>query len=113
MVSNALLKLARAVLENVVSQVGGQLRIIQEQVIAPSRGIIQTVTGGVWRGKGADAFVDEIASIMIPGVGQIGDKINEFTNNVTTAREIIERADESVERLVRSKLYDAFDFYQG
>lgn len=111
--NSLLIKLARAVLQSVMSQVANQLKVIQEQVLAPSRSTIQIVVDGVWRGKGADAFVEELSSVMIPGVGLIGDKITELSNNVNNACEIIDRADESVDRLVRTKLYDAFDFYQG
>lgn len=106
-----LLRVARAVLENVISQMAQQFGVIQEQALNPAKTIVQSVVGGVWIGKGADAFVNELTSECIPGIGQIADQINAMRLNVTTARDIIERADEEVERMVRSRLFDAFEFY--
>jgi hypothetical protein len=106
-----LLRLARAVLENVLSQMTQQFNTVHEQALNPLKAIVQAVTGGVWIGKGADAFVDELSSLSIPGVGQVADQINTMRTNIITARDIIERADEEVDRLVRSRLFDAFEFY--
>ena len=35
------------------------------------RAMVQAVTGGIWVGNGANAFVEEVSSLMIPGVGQV------------------------------------------
>jgi len=106
-----LLRLARAVLENVLSQMAQQFNIVQEQALNPTKTIVQSVVGGVWIGKGADAFVDELTSQCIPGIGQVADQINTMRTNITIARDTIEHADEEVDRMVRSRLFDAFEFY--
>lgn len=106
-----LLRLARAVLENVLSQLGQLLNTVQEQALSPMRMMVQAVTNGVWIGKGADAFVEEVMSLVIPGVGQVADQISTMSSNISNARDIIERADEEVNQLVRSRLLDAFNFY--
>ncbi|MFV9504537.1 MAG: hypothetical protein AB4911_08210 [Oscillochloridaceae bacterium umkhey_bin13] len=111
MATEFLLKLARAALESVLSQMNGQLQIVNEQALNPARQMIQAVVGGIWRGNGADAFVNELSSLMIPGVGRVAEQITQMNNDIVHAREVIERADESIERLVRSRLYDAFEFY--
>jgi hypothetical protein len=106
-----LLRLARAVLDGVLSKLTQQLNVVQDEALSPLRMIVQAVTGGVWIGKGADAFVEEISSLMIPGVGQVADQISTLSSNITFARDVIDRADEEVNQIVRSRLYDAFEFY--
>ncbi len=106
-----LLRLARIVLENVLSQMMQQFNTVNEQAINPLKMIIQAVVGGFWIGKGADAFVEELSSLAIPGVGEVAEHIHTMHHNVSAARDIIERADEEVERLVHSRLFDAFAFY--
>lgn len=108
-----LLRLARAVLENVLSKMLQQFNVVQNEALNPVKMIVQAVVGGDWIGKGADAFVDELSSIAIPGIGQVGDHIETLTKNLNFAREVIERADEEAERIVRSRLFDAFEFYTG
>jgi uncharacterized protein YukE len=106
-----LLRLARAVLEGILSQLNQQLNIVQEQAFNPLKAIVQAVMGGVWIGRGADAFVEEVSNLAIPGVSQVADHITTMRNNLSNARDIIERADEEVDRLVQSRLFDAFEFY--
>ncbi|MEI8164721.1 MAG: WXG100 family type VII secretion target [Chloroflexales bacterium] len=109
--TDILIKLARAALDNVLSQLSNQLRVVNEQALNPARQMVQAVTGGIWRGNGADAFVEEISSLMIPGVGRVADHITKISHDLTHARDVIERADEAIERLVRTRLHDAFEFY--
>lgn len=111
LVKRALMRMARAILDNVLGQLLQQFNVIQEQALSPLRMIVQQVQGGVWRGAGADAFVNELSTLMIPGVGQVGDQVTTFSNNLQFARDVIDRADEAAERLVRSRLFDAFKFY--
>lgn len=61
-----LLRFARQVVANVLSQLTQQLNIVQQQALQPMRTMIQQVTGGVWVGDGANAFVQEVSSLMIP-----------------------------------------------
>lgn len=111
MVAELLIKIARAALDSVLSQLTSQVRVVTEQALNPARAMVQAVVGGIWRGNGADAFVNEISSLMIPGVGQVIDQITQLGSDITSARDVMDRADESVERLVRTRLFDAFEFY--
>lgn len=110
-VQSALIRMARAVVQSVIAQMTKQLSIVEEQAFNPMRAMIEAVTGGIWRGEGANAFVDEVSSLMIPGVGRVMEHISRTTSNVETAVEVIDRADEEVNRLVSSRLADAFRFY--
>jgi len=108
-----LLRLARSVLDGVLSKMTQQFNVVQNEALNPVKMIVEGVVGGVWIGKGADAFVDELSSIAIPGIGQVGEQINTLTKNLNFARDVIDRADEEADRIVRSRLFDAFEFYTG
>lgn len=101
-IMSVLLRFARQVVQNVLSQLMQQFNVIQEQAFNPMQAMVQQVTDGVWVGKGADAFVEEVSSIMMPGVGKIGDGINRFSKNIQNAVDVMDRADEQVSGFVNS-----------
>ena len=110
---SALLRFARQVVNNVLSQLTQQLNVIQEQAHAPMKAMIADVVGGVWVGKGADAFVEEVSGIMLPGVGRISDHITKFHHDIGYATEIMDQADEQVTTMANG-LADIFDgIYNG
>jgi uncharacterized protein YukE len=106
-IMSVLLRFARQVVQNVLSQLMQQFNIVQEQAYKPMQMMVQQVTDGVWVGKGADAFVEEVSSIMMPGVGKIGDGIDRFSKNIQNAIDVMDRADEQVNGFVNS-LGDVF-----
>ncbi len=101
-IMSVLLRFARQVVQNVLSQLTQQFNIVQEQAYSPMQAMIQQVTDGMWVGKGADAFVEEVSSLMMPGVGKIGDGINTFSKNIQNAIDVMDAADEQVSGLVNS-----------
>lgn len=103
-----LLRFARQVVANVLSQLTQQLNIVQNQALQPMRTMIQQVTGGVWVGDGANAFVQEVSSLMIPGVGKVGENITTMQRNLNRAIEVMDRADQQVNNMVRG-LADVFN----
>jgi hypothetical protein len=110
-VDDMLIRVARRVLEGVLSQLAGQLRTVEDMAMNPLKAIVQQVVGGVWKGDGADAFVNEVNSIAIPSVGQVGQHVSTMSINVQFARDVIEQADEDINRLVESRITDTFKFY--
>lgn len=110
-VQSMLIRMARAVVQSVIAQMMKQFQVVEEQAFNPMRAMIEAVTSGIWRGEGANAFVEEISSLMIPGVGRVMEQISTTATNVRNAASIIDRADQEVQRLVGSRLNDAFRFY--
>jgi hypothetical protein len=106
-----LIKVARAVLDSVLTQITQVLQMIEEQAMQPMRMVLQMIMGGVWIGKGADAFVEEVQSLMIPDVGRVSTRITKCQGDINFARNVIDRADADVSRLVKSNLADKFKFY--
>jgi hypothetical protein len=109
--SGILMRMARAVLGNVLSQLTQQLNGVKDQALSPMRAIIQQMTSGVWIGEGANVFVEEVSSLMIPGVGKVGEHISTMSSNLQSARDILDQADEAADRLIQGNLSDAFKFY--
>ncbi|HID51612.1 MAG TPA: hypothetical protein EYP41_06210 [Anaerolineae bacterium] len=106
--TSILLRFARQVVQNVLSQLTQQFNLIQEQAYSPMQAMVQQVMDGVWVGKGADAFVEEVSSLMMPGVGKIGEGINTYSKNIQNAMDVMDRADEQVAGIVNA-LGDIFD----
>ena len=101
-IMSVLLRFARQVVQNVLGQLTQQFNVVQEQAFSPMQAMVAQVADGVWVGKGADAFVEEVSSIMMPGVGKIGDGINVFSKNIQNAMDVMDTADEQVSGFVNS-----------
>jgi hypothetical protein len=112
-IKKALIRLARRVVEGVMSQLLQQLSILREQALAPMQKMIQAVTGGIWIGDGANAFVEEVSNLVIPGVGQVGEHIDFVHKGLQHACDVIDQADSQVTSKVNS-LADVFGaIYSG
>ncbi len=105
---SVLLRFARQVVQNILSQLTQQFNIVQEQAYSPMQAMVQQVMDGIWVGKGADAFVEEVSSLMMPGVGKIGEGISTYSRNIQNAMDVMDRADEQVAGIVNA-LGDIFD----
>ncbi len=106
-----LIRLARAAVRQIIAQMNAQVTLLEEQALAPMRAMIDTVNSGEWRGEGANAFVEEVSGLMIPGVGRVGEAITDNSNKLVKSVDIIERADQQVRSLIQSRLADTFRFY--
>ncbi len=106
--TSVLLRFARQVVQNILSQLTQQFNLVQEQAYSPMQSMVQQVMDGIWVGKGADAFVEEVSSLMMPGVGKIGEGINTYSKNIQNAMDVMDRADEQVAGIVNA-LGDIFD----
>jgi len=102
-----ILRFARQVVANIMSQLMKQFDVIEQQAANPMKAMVQQVMGGAWVGKGADAFVEEVSNLMLPGVGQIGDGISTFHKNIANAIQVMDRADQAVSNMVNG-LMDEF-----
>lgn len=107
MFTSILLRFARKVVEGVLSQLTGLINQVTEQAYNPMNQMVQAVTGGIWIGKGADAFVEELQQLLMPGTTQITDTIGIFSKNITNAIDVIDQADNMVNNAVNG-LTDVF-----
>lgn len=100
-VMSMLLRFARQVVANVTTQLNQQFQIVEQMAMAPVRAIISQVSGGVWKGEGADKFVQELSSIMIPGINRSGTQITTFNKNLQHAVQVMDQADQQVSSMAK------------
>ena len=58
-------------ISGIISSILSQFNFIQDLITAPLRGMVAQVTGGMWRGDGANRFVNEMTSEVIPMLASI------------------------------------------
>ena len=58
-------------ISGIISSILQQFNFIQDLITAPLRGMISQVTGGMWKGDGANKFVDEMTNQVIPMLASI------------------------------------------
>ncbi|MBI9044772.1 MAG: WXG100 family type VII secretion target [Anaerolineaceae bacterium] len=95
----ALLKIARGVVESIIGQVSNQTNIVQEQVVNQINRMVQQTMDGIWIGKGADAFVEEMTSNLMPRLNQVVSHNNMVNTNIRRSMEIIAHADSNAQSL--------------
>jgi uncharacterized protein YukE len=106
-----LMRMARSILQSVLQGLVQQLNVVEQMAMAPLKMMVQQVVGGAWKGQGADAFVNEVTSLLVPNVETVKEHIGNTSKNLDFARTRVEQGDQSVEQLIRSRLTDAFKFY--
>jgi hypothetical protein len=83
--------------------------MISDEVEKPVSNMIQQVTGGIWKGKGADAFVEYMQSKFLQSAGQLTGHTNNFQKIIGSASEVIKNADAKGSQ-VAGGLEDLFTF---
>lgn len=97
-----LLRVAKSLFQQCMQGLSQQINVVREAAAAPMQAAVAEVMNGVWRGVGADAFVEEVSNIEIPLVGAIGDEIETTQRNLQRAHDIMEEADQKANQAVRS-----------
>jgi hypothetical protein len=97
-----LLKIARAVVEQVKNSVTQQLNVVEEQVQRQLEAYIREVVGGVWTGNGADRFVATITEEALPALSQLTAAVTQTQRNIQTAVQILDEADMNVRSAVEN-----------
>lgn len=106
------------VVDSVIGQIMSQVNVLSDQIESPFKAVIQQVTNGAWKGKGADSFVEEMNSLVLPMVAQLiaslagagggGGGGGGFIDGLNFARQVINEVDDAVNGIVNG-LGDLFD----
>lgn len=107
-ITRILIRIARAVVENIINIINQQIRLIQDVITQPLRQIVQQVVGGAWRGGGANRFVEEMTNEVIPQLVNIGNVNMSFGNTIRRAMDVMDRADRQATQQAQ-QLYDVFN----
>jgi len=104
---SSLLRFARSIVQGVLNQINQQMNIVQQSAMTPVNQMVQQVTGGIWRGKGADAFVQEMQIEVLPAFSNLLGGIGRTNTHINRAMEILHSADANGASKVNS-LVDVF-----
>jgi uncharacterized protein YukE len=102
-----LLRFARQIVAGVASQMTQQINMVQQQAFRPMQLVVQQVTGGIWIGKGADAFVQEVQTLVMPKTNSIIQTVTKTQRDLQHAVDVIDRADQQVRQRANA-LADVF-----
>ncbi len=100
MIKRILLKIARAVLNEVLGQIAQQINVLDDVVRAPIQAMVNEVVGGVWTGRGADAFVQECSNLFIPETQGIMESCNIMATSINRAADVMDQADKQARGMV-------------
>jgi WXG100 family type VII secretion target len=92
---------------DVVNQVNRQAQQV-EDMVGSVRGGMQPIIGGGWTGQGAQAFIEEVQSRLIPEVMALIASIAGFGGGITQAMDLVREADDGVFGVVNT-IGDVFD----
>ena len=87
------MKTTRANVEMVLKQLSEQAQIIEEQIQTQAQGTVSTIGSGVWRGDGANRFMEEVQTTFIPDALRIMESCQLTINSIMRAVELLDEAD--------------------
>lgn len=93
--------------QDVVGQITQQANLVEE-VAGGIRNGMNPIMGGAWTGQGAQAFIEEVQSRLIPEITALIASIGGFGGNIMGAMDIIQQADNDVLG-VAGQIADVFD----
>lgn len=91
----------------VISQVLQQVNIVQDAVTSPLRGLVNAVMAGMWKGEGANRFVQEMTSEVIPMLVNIMGINTNFANAIKKSQDRMNQAFHQATAQAQT-LYDVF-----
>ncbi len=89
----SIFKLARSIVNGIISSIMKLVNQIQDAVTAPLRTWTQRVTGGIWKGDGAVRFVNEMTQEVIPQLVSIGSLNSNFGGAIKKCIDLVDQAD--------------------
>ncbi len=92
---------------NVANQILQQVRIVQDAVTSPLRGLVQQVVGGIWKGDGSVRFVNEMTSEVIPMLVNIMNVNTSFADAIKKSQDRMNQAIKQSTSQVQT-LFDVF-----
>jgi hypothetical protein len=101
-------KFVEDLIGNAISQILKQVNVVQDAVTSPLRGLVNQVMGGIWKGNGANRFVQEMISEVIPMLVNIMGFGNSYASAIDRARNRMNQAINQATSQAQS-LFDVFN----
>ncbi len=93
----------------IINQIMQIFNTITDQITAPLKNWVGQVTGGIWKGNGADKFVAEMTDSVIPMIAGLLTGTQNYANAITKSVEHMEQAFNQANSIVQT----LFDPFQG
>jgi hypothetical protein len=97
---NPLIKIAKQVVKSVQQGILSQVNIVDVAVKAPVNAMIGQVVGGMWKGQGADAFVEVCKNLVLPETESIMATGKKMNSGIQQALDTMEAADKKATSMV-------------
>lgn len=94
-------------IDGIISSIMGQFSFITDQVTNPLRQLVNQVTGGIWKGNGADKFVAEMTDSVVPMIASLLTGTQNYANAIKKSEDHMMQAFTQANSLVQS-LFDPF-----
>jgi hypothetical protein len=96
-------------ISTIINSIMQQFSFITDQVTAPLKNWVGQVTGGIWKGNGADKFVAEMTDSVIPMIAGLLTGTQNYANAIKKSVEHMEQAFNQANSIVQT----LFDPFQG
>ena len=101
MFKKLLMKIARSILQQVMNQINQIIQETLDSVLNPVQAIMQEIGGGdTWRGDGANSFMDEVQSVLIPDVNTLMQSSQKGIASISNAEQIMTAAENEANGLI-------------
>lgn len=104
---NFVLKLVFSAVDGVMGMIRKLLNQVTSEITSPLRGMVQQVTGGIWKGDGSVRFVNEMNSLVIPALLSIVGVNTSFMGAIQKSMEVMRTA----EKQATSKANELLDVF--
>ncbi len=105
-----ILKITRSLVRSVVNNIRRYMNQVEGEVANPLRNITGEITGGVWKGQGADRFVEWMNSQIIPMLLSIIGLNMSWGDTLLRSLDRMDEAEQTAMSLVQP-LFDQFNFF--
>ncbi len=105
----SILSLVRSVVNGISDTINKLISSIADLVTAPLKGLVNQVTGGIWKGDGADRFIQEMNSEVIPALTNMGSLGMDLGSTIGKAVSAIDGADKQAAGMAGQLM----DIFQG
>ena len=92
----------------IISSILSQFNFIQDLVTTPLRGLVNQVMQGIWKGNGADKFVNEMTQDIIPMIANILTGTQNYANAIKKSQDHMLQGFQQASSIAQS-LFDSFN----
>jgi hypothetical protein len=93
---------------DVIKQILGQSGMLGDLVMAPIRAIVQQVLGGIWKGNGADKFVNDMTQNILPKLNNLSQGNQNYGNSLQKASDTMIQSFQQANNVAQG-LFDVFN----